>query len=243
MDFLDKTGLAYFYSKITSRFYNKNEIDSKIVQTNGLPTNTVMGFTGDTVPEGFDEVDSPVKHLANLFFPIGYTFIDTTGTTDYSNHLGFTWQKTLQGVTPIGQKTSDTDFATIGNTGGAKTITLSKANLPSYTLYSASHTHTFTGTAESHNHSVTDNGHVHYYPIVPSGSGSYVGIANSQPMGANNMNTLTSKEKTGISIQNKSLTPKGTNTGTTITVNSGGSGTAVNKLPPYQVVVFWTRIA
>lgn len=44
-------------------------------------------------------------------------------------------------------------------------------------------------------------------------------------------------------ISSTSVTPKGSNSGTTITVSSGGSGTAVNKLPPYQVVTFWTRTA
>ena len=252
MNFLDKTGLAYFYSKITNLFYNKNEIDSKLVQTNGLPTNTVMGFEGDTVPEGFEEVNTPIEHLANMFFPIGYTFIDTVGTIDYSNHLGFTWQKTLQGVTPVGQNTSDTDFATIGTTGGKKTITLSKANLPNYTLYSASHTHTFTGTAASHTHTFTgtagSHSHAHDYSLI----GDNGIVASAYKSGETNayyqigkvqQQTRTTSVTPKGSNSSTSVTPKGSNSSTTITVSSGGSGTAITNLQPYQVVVFWTRVA
>lgn len=119
------------------------------------------------------------QEIYDAIFPIGYTFIDVVGTIDYSNHLGLTWQKTLQGVTPIGLKSDDTDFGTMAKTGGAKTVTLSKANLPNYNLYSASHTHTFTGTAQSHGHTFTGTAESHNHRTYignGTGSGSYVGM-------------------------------------------------------------------
>lgn len=65
----------------------------------------------------------------NSMFPIGRGFIDFTDA-DYSNWLGFTWERELVGMFPVGYKSGDTDFGTIGKTGGAKTHTLTEAQLP-----------------------------------------------------------------------------------------------------------------
>ena len=81
-----------------------------------------------------------ISVLADMFYPIGRGFIDFTGT-DYSNYLGFTWERELVGMTPIGYNPDDTDYATVGATGGKKTLTLKKENLPNYTLYSDKHRH------------------------------------------------------------------------------------------------------
>ena len=81
-----------------------------------------------------------VSTLADLFYPIGRGFLDFTDT-DYSNWLGLTWERELVGMTPIGKDENDTDYATVGATGGKKTLTLKKENLPNYTLYNAKHRH------------------------------------------------------------------------------------------------------
>ena len=60
-----------------------------------------------------------INSILNLVFPIGRGFIDFTDA-DFSNYLGFTWERTLVGLTPVGLDTSDTDFDTIGKTGGSK---------------------------------------------------------------------------------------------------------------------------
>ena len=106
---------------------------AKEMGLNGVPIDSIIPYDGDEIPEGFEEVDTFISDMANLFFQIGYTFIDTSGTIDYSNHLGLTWEKTLQGVTPVGQNASDTDFATVGKTGGEKTHTLTVDEMPSHT--------------------------------------------------------------------------------------------------------------
>lgn len=67
----------------------------------------------------------------NLLYPIGRGFIDFTDT-DYSNWLGFTWERELVGMFPIGYNPDDTDFNTIGKTGGEKTHKLTTNEIPSH---------------------------------------------------------------------------------------------------------------
>ena len=57
--------------------------------------------------------------LLDSIYPIGRGFIDFTNT-DYSNYLGFTWERELVGLTPVGLDTKQTEFNTIGKTGGSK---------------------------------------------------------------------------------------------------------------------------
>ena len=72
-----------------------------------------------------------INSILNLVFPIGRGFIDFTDT-DYSNYLGFTWERELIGMTPIGLDVNDNDFNTIGKTGGEKTHTLTINEMPSH---------------------------------------------------------------------------------------------------------------
>lgn len=51
---------------------------------------------------------------------------------DHSSFLGYTWEMISQGKFPIGLDTSDTDFNSIGKTGGEKTHTLTINEMPSH---------------------------------------------------------------------------------------------------------------
>ena len=70
-----------------------------------------------------------VTSLLDAVYPIGRGFIDFTNT-DYSNYLGFTWERELVGMVGVGLDTSQTEFNTIGKTGGEKTHTLSISEMP-----------------------------------------------------------------------------------------------------------------
>ena len=72
-----------------------------------------------------------INSILNLIFPIGRGFIDFTDT-DYSNYLGFTWERELIGMTPIGLDVNDNDFNTIGKTGGEKTHKLTRDEIPEH---------------------------------------------------------------------------------------------------------------
>ena len=57
--------------------------------------------------------------ILNLICPVGKVevFFDNN---DHGNYLGFTWERTSIGRVPVGIDSSDTDFDTIGETGGEK---------------------------------------------------------------------------------------------------------------------------
>ena len=86
------------------------------------------------------------------------------------------------------------------------TNTIAKANLPNYTLYSESHTHTYTGYTTTNSHGLKSDGDAGYKGQVK----------------------LTSSSNR-------------TSGGTTITVKSGGSGTALNNMQPYIVLNYIIR--
>lgn len=59
------------------------------------------------------------KLFADTIYPIG-SIVIKADNADYSNWLGFTWEKTLVGRVAVGQDTTQTEFDTIGETGGSK---------------------------------------------------------------------------------------------------------------------------
>ena len=83
----------------------------------------------NSIPINANNLNYNFTEILNLVYPIGRGFIDFTDT-DYSNYLGFTWERELIGMTPIGLDVNDNDFNTIGKTGGTKKVTLTKNDLP-----------------------------------------------------------------------------------------------------------------
>ena len=102
---------------------------------------------------------------------------------------------------------------TAGSTGGSSTKTIAKANLPSYNL------------------TVTDPGHTHSY-------NDYYATSSSKKTWDINK---TASSVTSVSNTYTSRTSGSKTTG--ITVSSGGSGTAMDIMPPYEVVYTWKRTA
>lgn len=138
----------------------------------------------------------------------------------------------MNGKAPVGYDSGDSDYNALGKIGGAKTKTISQANLPNinFTVTDPGHNH----TQNAHGHGVTDPGHYHTFDISfgdQDGSGSN-GAING---GARN----TSSVGTGISIQNATATNNAATTG--ISVSSGGSGTALDVKTPYRVFNFMIK--
>ena len=61
------------------------------------------------------------KLLLDAIYPIGSIYINTTGTNP-STFLGGTWVNYGAGRVLVGQDTNDSDFDTLGETGGSKEL-------------------------------------------------------------------------------------------------------------------------
>lgn len=79
--------------------------------------------------DNLNNLEQGISDLYDAIFPVGQIVIKGDNE-DYSNWLGFTWERTALGKVLVGIDSSDTDFDTIGATGGEKTHTLSIYELP-----------------------------------------------------------------------------------------------------------------
>lgn len=117
---------------------------ASVLETN--PIGAILEWPSDTIPTNWLLCNGQAvsrTEYSELFKVIGTTYGAGDGSTTFN-------VPDRRGNTAIGKDDSDTDFNTLGKTGGAKKRTLVLANIPS-------HTHTFTGTAHTH----TLNGHTH----------------------------------------------------------------------------------
>ena len=84
-----------------------------------------------------------LENALNHIYPIGSIFI-TTVNQDPSPYLGGTWESFGAGRVLVGFDSSQTEFNTIGKTGGSK--------------YLQSHNHTITRNGNTSNHFMVDTG-------------------------------------------------------------------------------------
>ena len=88
-------------------------------------------------PTNLNHIENGIADLYNAIFPIGQIVIKGDNE-DYSNWLGFTWERTAVGKVLVGYDSNDSDFNSIGKTGGEKTHTLSVPEMPRHAHYIAS---------------------------------------------------------------------------------------------------------
>ena len=72
------------------------------------------------------------KALRDIFYPIGAIY-QSTVNTDPSSFIGGTWERFGNGRVLVGVDEADSVFSTPNKTGGAKTHTLTIAEIPSHT--------------------------------------------------------------------------------------------------------------
>ena len=89
---------------------------------------------GETIAtaERMNHIEEGIADLYNAIFPVGQIVIKGDNE-DYSNWLGFTWERTAVGKVLVGIDRTDTDFNTIGRTSGEKKVTLAVAQMPKHT--------------------------------------------------------------------------------------------------------------
>lgn len=201
-----------------------------VTQMTGIPTDGVIAIDSDEIPEGYEEVENPYEgNSSGGGAPIGsgmdyfgtvapenYMFADGSAIsrTDYAElfkiigttygagdgSTTFNLPDKREAVTVM----KGTTYTTLGASVGGNTKTIAKENIPNYTLYSASHTH----TQAAHNHGI---------PSYGSSNGSSSGISKEDAT-----STITNSWAYSTTTQTPTIN------GTTITVTSGGSGTAFN---------------
>ena len=87
---------------------------------------------------GLDTAKTTLTAVFSMIYPVGSIYINAGVSTSPATLMGFgTWSRYGEGRVLVSQSGSDTEFDTLGETGGSKTHTLSVSELPSHT-----HTHT-----------------------------------------------------------------------------------------------------
>lgn len=172
----------------------------------------------------FQDRPTPPFEMA---WPIGSVFISTVSTNP-AILLGFgVWQAIAAGRVLVGQDAGQPEFDTLGETGGAKTVTLTAAQsgVPahSHTVTDPGHNH----TQQPHSHvqsvnSATTGGLSGYTPDTSSNTSATSGYSTANTTAVNNSNT------TGLTVNN--ATP-------------ADASQAHSNLPPYLVVKLWTRVS
>lgn len=186
-----------------------------------LPAGSIVQWGSNTIPTNWLLCDgSAVLRSAwpSLFAAIGTTYGAGDGTTTFN-------LPNLKGRVAVGRDSAQAEFDVLGKTGGAKTHTLTTAEMPSHTHTQNSHNH----TQDSHNHSQNAHNHV---------TGTWFGIGGNTPTavvnpGSTGFLLTTAQQIVAATATNNSTTA--TNIATTATnQNTGGDG-AHNNLQPYQV--------
>jgi hypothetical protein len=151
-----------------------------------------------------------------------------------------------------------------GATGGAQTVTLTQGNVPAYTLSggsgsvsvsgttngeSQSHTHSISGTTGgegAHAHNYTDASDKNAFALVaaPDGTGQagFWRGAFTNSTTAGTIHTHTFSATSGNASQGHNHTFSAAGTASSISISSGGSGSAVSKLPPLMTFMIYIRL-
>lgn len=188
-----------------------------------VPIGAVLEYAGATLPIGFLWADGSLVSrttYAGLFAAIGTVH----GVGDGATTFGIPNRK---GRVAVGRDSGQTEFDVLGETGGAKTHTLTTGEMPTHSHTQNSHSHADFGhnhTQDSHNHALFGNllsatGAVRRQPISSSGSDNVVTgsvVATNQPA-------------------NSGIQPQ------TATNQNTGSGGSHNNLMPYLVENFIIR--
>lgn len=78
--------------------------------------------------------DATIHFLASTLYPVGSIYINASVSTNPGTLLGFgTWTAYGAGRVIVGLDSGQTEFDTLDETGGAKTHTLTEAEMPAHT--------------------------------------------------------------------------------------------------------------
>ena len=169
--------------------------------------------------------------LVNLIYPVGAVYISVSSTNPESIWAGTSWSAFGAGRTLVGINSGDSDFDVSEETGGAKTHTLTTAQLPSHNHAQPNHTHA------QPNHTHAQPNHTHSIPWSYGGGSSIQVIAGYGNHQGNNTTGASGTAQTGASG-----TAQTGGSGTAAT-SATGSGSAHTIVQPYIVTYMFKRTA
>jgi microcystin-dependent protein len=205
--------------------------------TGGGAPGIISQFAGATAPPGYLLCDGTAVSrttYSSLFTTIGTAYGTGNGTTTFN-------LPNLQNRIPVG-KGSDAEFDTLGETGGAKSVTLTSSEIPAHSHPNQLSSNTVAAAGHTHSH------------VSPFGlnSGSVIGLGPQNPA-MNNMGLGSYQFGGSIQFSSPSInfgggniahevwsvTSSGNSANTTVGIsnanNTGGDGAHTN-LQPYIVV-------
>lgn len=124
----------------------------------------------------------PSLHLSqkmiDFFYPVG-SYYETSNTSFNPNtSWGGTWVEDSKGRSTIGFDSNQTEFNSVGKTGGEKTHTLTINEIPSHAHYTSN----YNGGGKTQNNPTTNagvHGDQNYWNFYNAGLSNYVGGGNS----------------------------------------------------------------
>jgi len=170
-----------------------------------------------------------ITEILQAVYPVGAYFFSHVNTPP-NTLFGFgTWSQVAKGRMLIGvDETGDTDWDTAGDTGGAKTHTLTSAESPGHTHSKGTLDTTQTGSAHTH-------GPGSYTIAQRAAVGSAAGAAKGNTTSAGDAQVQGNSDTSGSGHTH------------TISGETGGvigtNGQAHNNMPPFLAAYIWRRTA
>jgi len=173
------------------------------------PIGTIVDYIGTTAPTGWAVLDGSTITGGQTLYPALWAILPASFKSGANIVLPDT-----RGRVAVGRNPSDTDFDNVGDTGGAKTVTLTTAQMPS-------HRH----TQDAHGHGITDPNHTHSqnnFGTNPNDNGGVngfvlTGASADTSGGARGLSTVS----TGVTV----------NSATATNQDTGGGGSHDNLQP------------
>lgn len=205
--------------------------------TPAIPAGVLHGFGGSVAPSGYLLCDGSAVSRTTysaLFSAIGINYGAGNGSTTFN-------VPNTKGRILAGYDVSDSGFNALGKTGGAKTVTLTQAQLASHTHSQTAHAH----TQGTHTHSQSPHSH----GVVMPGSlgGSYAQLVGDYAAGGSGSAAVPTSQSglsaVGSPAYASNTTPPALaavsptiNNTTPPALGNTGSDSAHENMPPYIVV-------
>jgi microcystin-dependent protein len=208
---------------------------------NESPAGSIMAWASNTAPSNWLICDGSVVLKAD--WPSLYSAIGNQYALGGETELEFRLPN-LKGRVAVGRDASQTEFDTLGEIGGAKTHTLTTAEMPSHTHTQDSHNHTqnsHTHVQDSHNHTQNAHNHNFLYQGVEYAGWNAASVAGSSlnfyvGNSAFPQTTIANRTATNNATTATNQSTTATNNATTATNQNTGGGEAHNNLQPYIVL-------